>query len=109
MTTATCASDPLGKPSNWSNAEDAVNVAVLLSGAAVGAKVNVYSGGVLIGSQVGVEGLNAWSIPGLNTGTVKVEVLPKTGSTALISGTGSMDVAADAAICNYNYQVMALK
>ena len=109
LTTATCASDPLGKPSNWSNAEDAVNVAVLLSGAAVGAKVNVYSGGVLIGSRVGVEGLNAWSIPGLNTGAVKVEVLPKTGSTALISGTGSMDVAADAAICNYNYQVMALK
>jgi glucan endo-1,3-alpha-glucosidase len=109
LTTATCASDPLGKPSNWENAEDVVNVAVLLSVAAIGAKINVYSGGALIDSKTGVEGLNAWSIPGLTIGVVRVEVMPMTGSTALISGTGSMDVTADAAICNYNYQVMALK
>ena len=109
LTSAPCTSDPLGKPSNWENAEDVVNVAVLLSAAAVGAKINVYSGGTLIGSETGVVGLNAWSIPGLQTGSVSVEVTLRTGSTALISGTGSMDVAADAAICNYNYQVMALK
>lgn len=109
LTTATCASDPLGKPSNWSNAEDVVNVAVLLSAAAAGAKVNVYSGGALIGSRTGVTGLNAWSIPGLKTGALRVEVMPKTGSVSLLSGTGGKNVAADAAICNYNYQVMALK
>jgi glucan endo-1,3-alpha-glucosidase len=109
LTTATCASDPLGKPSNWSNAQDVVNVAILLSSAAVGAKINVYSGGVLIGSRVGVKGLNAWSIPGLKTGSVSVEVMPNYGPIALVSGTGRMNVAADAAVCNYNYQVMALK
>lgn len=109
LTTATCASDPMGKPCNWSSAEDVVNVAVLLSSAAVGAKIDVYSGGVLIGSRTGVKGLNAWSIAGLKTGSVSVEVMPKAGSSALVSGIGSMKVAADAAVCNYNYQVVALK
>jgi glucan endo-1,3-alpha-glucosidase len=109
LTTATCAGDPLGKPRNWSNAEDVVNVAVLLAEAAVGAKITVYSGGMMIGSRAGIEGLNAWSISGLKTGAVKVEVMPKSGSTALISGTGSIEVVADAAMCNYNYQVMSLK
>ena len=109
MTTATCASDPIGKPSNWWNAEDVVNVAVLLSPAAVGAKISVYSGGAMIGSRRGVKGLNAWSIPGLRTGAVSVEVKSKDGSTILVKATGKMNVAADAAVCNYNYQVMALK
>lgn len=109
LTTATCASDPIGKPSNWSSAEDVVNVAVLLSSTAVGAKVNVYSGGVLIGSRTGTKGLNAWSIPCLKIGSVSVEVMLNDGSAALVSGNGKMSVAADAAVCNYNYQVMALK
>ena len=109
LTSAPCASDPLGKPSNWENAEDVVNVAVLLSAAASGAKINVYSGGAVIGSHIGVTGLNSWSIAGLRTGAVRVEVLPTTGSKPLISGTGGKDVAADAAICNYNYQVQALQ
>jgi glucan endo-1,3-alpha-glucosidase len=109
LTTATCASDPIGKPNNWSSAEDVVNVAVLLSPTAVDAKINVYSGGTLIGSRTGVKGLNAWSISGLRVGSVSVVVMPETGSTPLLSGIGSLNVAADAAVCNYNYQVMALK
>jgi glucan endo-1,3-alpha-glucosidase len=109
LTTATCAGDPLGKPSGWSNAEDVVNVAVLLSARAAGARIHVYSGGALIGSRTGREGLNAWKIPGLTTGSVQVEVTEVYGSTVLLSGAGSMNVTADAAICNYNYQVTALE
>jgi len=108
LKTTTCSSDPLGKPRNWQIADDVVNVAILLSEAAVGAKVNVYSGGVLIGSETGAQGLNSWSIPGLRVGAVRVEVMPKTGTGVLLSGTGSMDVTADSAICNYNYQVKKL-
>lgn len=109
LTTATCASDPLGKPQGWNNAEDVVNVAVLLSSSAVGATINVYSGGSKIGSKVGVKGLNAWSVSGLKVGNVKVEVLAKAGGNALLSTTGGKNVAADAAVCNYNYDVVALK
>jgi glucan endo-1,3-alpha-glucosidase len=107
LTNATCASDPLGKPSGWNNAEDMVNVAVLLSSDAADSKINIYSGGSLIGSMFGVTGLNGWSVPGLTLGEVKVEVLSKAGS-PLLSTSGSMNVAADVAICNYNYQVVGL-
>lgn len=106
LTTATCASDSIGKPSGWNNAEDVVNVAIMLSSA--GSTVNVYSGGSKIGSMVGVKGLNAWSISGLRVGAVKVEVLPSSGGSALLSKSGTVNVAADAAICNYNYQVVGL-
>jgi len=109
LTTATCASDSMGKPSGWSNAEDVVNVAIMLSSAAVGYKINVYSGGTLIATRTGVKGLNSLSIGGLRVGAVKVEVIPKTGSAAVVSGTSTMNVAADAAVCNYNYQVVALQ
>jgi glucan endo-1,3-alpha-glucosidase len=108
LTSATCASDPLGKPVNWETAEDVVNVAVLLSEAASGATINVYSGSCLIGSRIGVRGLNAWSMPGLKVGAVAVEVIGSDGS-VLSSARSIMDVAADAAVCHYNYQVVALK
>jgi glucan endo-1,3-alpha-glucosidase len=108
LTTATCASDPIGKPGGWNNAEDVVNVAVILSGAAAGSTVNVYSGGSRVGSMIGVKGLNAWSVSGLKVGAVKVEVLPKSGGSTLLSKTGKTNVAADAAVCNYNYQVVGL-
>jgi len=104
LTSATCASDPLGKPDGWSNAEDVVNVALIL--ADDGAKVNVYSGDSLISSKTGVKGLNSWSVPGLKTGTVKVEVVSNGVS---LSTSGGQKVTADAAVCNYNYQVVALK
>lgn len=108
LTTATCTSDLIGKPNGWNNTEDVVNIAVLLSRDAAGSTVNVYSGGLQIGSVVGVTGLNAWSIPGLQVGAVKVEVVPKSGSSALLSKTGTVNVAADAAVCNLNYQVVGL-
>lgn len=104
LTTATCASDSLGKPNGWSNAEDVINVAVILSSAAT---VNAYSGGVKIGSQSGVKGLNAFSFSGLKTGAVKVEVVNSAGTT-ILTATGGTHVAADAAICNYNYFVVPL-
>lgn len=108
LTTATCASDSLGKPSGWNNAEDVVNVAVLLSVEAAGATVNVYSGGDIIGSVIGGRGLSSWSIAGLKTSTVKVEVIQRGGGSTLLSASGGMDVAADAAICNFNEYVVGL-
>ena len=103
---APCASDPLGKPAGWESAEDAVNVAVLLSADAGTATINVYSGGTKIGSRVGTTGLNAWSISGLKTGAVKVEVV--SGGTTLVSETGTTLVKDDADLANFNFLVVPL-
>lgn len=108
LTTATCASDSLGKPNGWANAEDLINVAVLLSPSAAGATVNVYSGGSKIGTQTGKTGLNYWAFSGIKTGDVKVEILASGGGSTLSSKTGGKQVAADAATCNYNYYVVGL-
>ena len=107
LTTASITGDPLGLPSGSENAEDVVNVAVLLSASAIGAIVNVYSGGTLIGSQTGTQGLNSWEFSGLQVGSVAVDVISTSGAT-LLSATGPQDVAAEAAIANYNYQVVGL-
>jgi len=60
----------------------------------------------VIGSFVGVEGLNAWSVAGLTVGAVSVEV--EAGGATILSASGPQDVVADSALCNYNYQVAAL-
>jgi glucan endo-1,3-alpha-glucosidase len=106
LSTFNCASDTLGKPAGSENAEDVVNVAVLLSKAGVGATISVSSGDSVIGSFVGVEGLNAWSVAGLSVGAVSVKV--ESGGATVLSANGQQNVVADAALCNYNYQVAAL-
>jgi glucan endo-1,3-alpha-glucosidase len=108
LTSATCASDALGKPDGWQNAEDVVNVAVILAAGAAGATVNVYSGGTRIGSGAGKAGLNSWEFKGMKTGEVKVEVLAAGSGNTMVSKTGGKQVAADAAVCNYNYFVVGL-
>lgn len=62
----------------------------------------------MIGSMIGGRGLSSWSIAGLKTGTVKVEVIQRRGGSKLLSASGRMDVAADAAICNFNEYVVGL-
>jgi len=104
LTSATCASDPLGKPRGWSNAEDNVSLAVIL--AAAGAKIYIYSGTKLISARTGVKGLNYWSVGGLKVGTVRAEVVLN-GVT--MNASGGKQVTADAAICNFNYQVIGFK
>jgi len=81
-----------------------VNVAIILADA--GATMTVYSGNKVISTKTGVKGLNAWSATGLKTGAVKVEVV--VGGVTL-KASGGKAVTADAAVCNYNYQVVALK
>lgn len=108
LTSATCTSDPLGKPNGWSNAEDVVNVAVLLASEAAGAHINVFSGGEYIGQMIGVKGLNAQNFPGLKAGTVRVEVLTGYAGETLLDGSGSKEVTDDAVLCNFNYQVVGL-
>jgi hypothetical protein len=61
----------------------------------------------LIGSQTGTQGLNSWEFSGLQVGSVAVDVISTSGAT-LLSATGPQDVAAEAAIANYNYQVVGL-
>jgi glucan endo-1,3-alpha-glucosidase len=108
LSTASCSADPLGRPAGAENAEDAVQVAVMLAGPAVGATVNVYSGGALIGSYKGVKGLNSWSVDGLNVGEQKVEVIGTDGS-VLLSAVGQQAVQPDATVCNFNHAVVGLR
>ncbi|KAH8601291.1 glycoside hydrolase [Bisporella sp. PMI_857] len=109
LTTATCASDSIGKPDGWSNAEDLVHVAVLLSEAGAGSLIKVYNGddNEKLAEVVGVKGLNSFSVNGLNTGKVVVDIVE--GITTIASAKGGKDVAADAAICNYNYHVVGFE
>lgn len=108
LASAACASDPLGRPRGAENAEDALLVAVMLAAPAVGAAVNVYSGGEQIASHEGVLGLNSWMVYGLRLGEQKVEVVGGDG-TVLLSATGDHDVQPDATVCNFNYVVVGLQ
>jgi glucan endo-1,3-alpha-glucosidase len=107
LATASCYGDSLGKPQGWENADDAVNVAILLSGSAIGATVNVYSGDSLLKSFTGAAGLNSWSVLGMRVGAQKVEVVGTDGS-VLLSKEGDHAVMADATVCNFNYAVVPL-
>jgi len=108
LTSATCVGDALGKPDGWANAEDVINVAIILAEEATGATINVYSGGAKIGTRTGKTGLNSWAFAGMKTGEVKVEVLKAGSGSTLLRKTGGKQVAADAAVCNYNYFVVGL-
>ncbi|KAF2136390.1 glycoside hydrolase family 71 protein [Aplosporella prunicola CBS 121167] len=106
LTTASCSGDSLGKPSGAQNAEDVVNVAVLLPKGTTGTQVKVYSGGSLLKTLDGVAGLNAWSVTGLKTGAVRVELIK--GGKVIGAASGGKEVKADASLCNYNYEVVKI-
>ena len=82
-----------------------MNVSVILAEA--GARVYTYSGNTLLGIKTGVKGLNSWSLPGLKPGVVKVDVIFVGGGS--LTASGGKQVTADATLCNFNYQVVALK
>jgi glucan endo-1,3-alpha-glucosidase len=108
LSTATCKNDTIGPPCGRENIQDTINVAVLVAKGVTGVKVLVYSGGKQVATYAAVQGLNAWEVPGLVVGQVKVVVVSAAGVT-LISGTGPINVLADSNICNYNPQVVPLK
>jgi glucan endo-1,3-alpha-glucosidase len=108
LTTATCASDPLGKPDGWENALDAVSFAVLLPDGTAGITIKVMSGGKLIGSFAGTAGLNYATVEGMVAGAQSVEVVDGSGA-VVISASSTSDVLAEAgAVCNYNYNVVKI-
>ncbi|KAK8233899.1 glycoside hydrolase [Phyllosticta capitalensis] len=105
LANASCSGDSMGKPSGWENALDAVNFAALLP-EDTEATIKVYSGGNLVASFAGVAGLNAQSVPDIQLGAQKVELVSSDG-TVLGAGSSTVDVAADTdSTCNFNYQVV---
>jgi glucan endo-1,3-alpha-glucosidase len=107
LTTGSCAIDSMGKPRGWANAEDNFNLVVLADARASHYTINIYSGRDILARYHPVQGLNSWSIPGIKTGSQRVEVVD-IGGRVVSSGTGPMDVVGDisSGVCNYNYQVV---
>jgi hypothetical protein len=123
-----CSSDPLKKPGNVENVEDAVSGVILVAKEQTGlvGVVNSGSGSKELGKINLVEGYNAFKFDGLTAGKVTVEVWD--GSTMVGGGYGPLEasatfhhlsqeasnemhtdifkVASSASICNYNFQVV---
>jgi len=104
----TCPNDPLAAISGKENVEDDVSVAVLLAAGHTGMTLQVWSGGVQIGgTQNLVTGYNPFTISGMRTGTQVVKVFNSAG-TLVAQGTGNIQVVSEAALCNYNFQVVPI-
>ena len=105
---ATCANDQ-PKPTGWQAAQDAVNYAVVLPSGGGGMSIRTTSGGNVLQTVAGQGGLNYGSVGGMATGAQKVEMVDGSGNVVL-SAESVKDVTADTdGICNFNYQVAALK
>jgi glucan endo-1,3-alpha-glucosidase len=100
---ATC-NDPLGKPRDIDNAEDAVSGAVLVAKGQTGLVAVVNNGDKELGKFELVEGYNKFKALGLGAGKVQVEVWD--GETMVGGGYGPMEVVTEASLCNYNFQVV---
>ncbi len=105
LKSASCSGDGLGKPSGSENAEDLINIAVLLPASTSGVNISVYSGGNLVSTLPTTAGLNMAAV-GIKTGAQKVELVNSAGQ-VIGAGSSTMDVAADTSgVCNFNYQVV---
>jgi glucan endo-1,3-alpha-glucosidase len=107
LTSASCASTI----TNYEQAEDAVNFAVILPAADAAYTIEVYSNDALIGSFSGVEGLNYESVPGLQAGAGQSIRVLDAGGNVVAAANGTKDVldeSADASMCNWNYEVVGL-
>ncbi|KAI0720253.1 glycoside hydrolase [Cerioporus squamosus] len=105
LRSASCSGDSLGKPSGFENAEDLINIAVLLPANTSGVKMNVYSGGNLVSTLPTTAGLNIAAVD-IKTGAQKVELVNSAGQ-IIGAGSSTVDVAADTSgVCNFNYQVV---
>ncbi|OKL55799.1 hypothetical protein UA08_08838 [Talaromyces atroroseus] len=105
LTSASCSSTI----SNYQEAEDAVNYAVVLPSDDY--TIEVYSNDQLIGSFSGVAGLNYDSVPGLQEGSGQsIQILDGSGN-VVASANGTKDVlseSSDSSMCNWNYEVVGL-
>ncbi|KAF2680044.1 glycoside hydrolase family 71 protein [Lentithecium fluviatile CBS 122367] len=101
---ADCSADPLGKPHDIENAEDAVSGVVLVAKGQTGLVAVVNNGDKELGKVELVEGYNRFKVEGLGAGKVQVEVWD--GETMVGGGYGLEEVSTSAALCNYNFQVV---
>lgn len=101
---ATCSADPLGKPRDIENAEDAVSGVVLVAKGQTGLVAVVKTGDKELGKVDLVEGYNRFKVLGLGAGKVQVEVWA--GETMVGGGYGRLEVSEEASLCNYNFQVV---
>jgi hypothetical protein len=108
----------LGKPSGINTAEDKVTVVVLVEEGHSTYNLKVVSGNMDLGSQTLVLGYNQYSVSGLTAGNVTVTVTDSASISEVLSGTGPIpisflstnyiQVTNSSALCNYNFQVVAL-
>ncbi len=113
-----CSTDSLGKPSGINTAEDKVTVVVLVEEGHSTYNLKVVSGNMDLGSQTLVPGYNQYSVSGLTAGNVTVTVTDSASISEVLSGTGPIpisflstnyiQVTNSSALCNYNFQVVAL-
>ena len=102
---ASCSGDSLGKPQGWENAQDLINIAVLLPSNTSGTSIRVTSGGSVVANLATTAGLNYASVP-IRTGGQRVELVDASGN-ILGAGSSTQDVVADTSgTCNFNYQVV---
>ncbi|RPD67031.1 glycoside hydrolase [Lentinus tigrinus ALCF2SS1-7] len=105
LASASCSGDSLGRPDGAENAQDLINIAVLLPANTSGVTMNVYSGGNLVATLPTTAGLNIAAVD-IKTGSQKVDLVDSAGS-IMGSGSSTVDVAADTSgVCNFNYQVI---
>lgn len=95
------------KPDNWESAVDAVNWAVVVDSGVTDLSVRVTSGDEVIGQASLVPGLNYASVPGIKTGSQKVEVVR--GEDVVMTAASVKDVTATSDDCFFNFQVAPLK
>ncbi|KAL1949763.1 hypothetical protein VTO73DRAFT_8644 [Trametes versicolor] len=102
---ASCSGDGLGKPSGWQNAQDLINIAMLLPSTSSGVTLRVTSGGTVVATLATKPGLNFASVP-IRSGSQRVELVAANGS-IMGAGSSTQDVVSDTSgVCNFNYQVV---
>jgi glucan endo-1,3-alpha-glucosidase len=108
LTSARCSSTI----TNYQQAVDAINFAIILPESASGYSINIYSNENLLQTVPGQPGLNGGSIPGMQAGpanTQKIEITDSSG-TVVASAIGTKDVLPEStsAVCNWNYEVVGI-
>jgi glucan endo-1,3-alpha-glucosidase len=108
LTSASCSNSI----SNYQEAQDAINYAVILPSDASGYSIKLYSNNNLLQTISGNAGLNGGMVLGLQSGaasTQKLEVVDSSGA-VVASATGTKDVVGQSpnATCNWNYEVVGL-
>ncbi|CZR55176.1 related to mutanase (glucan endo-1,3-alpha-glucosidase) [Phialocephala subalpina] len=100
LANADCSADGLGKPSGIETVEDKVTAVVLVAEGVTTYNVSIFSNtDTLLGTTKLVPGYNAYSVAGLDTGTVVVSVEDTSSGSEVVKGTGPIAVSASVPIC----------